>query len=88
MTMIWRYRPNFVEAMDDTQESAEFATVEDLMAIPWVVQFAQMKDFSRFSLETGNILMAECEGGRVWLVVGFLDGPFDLPKWVPVREQK
>jgi hypothetical protein len=72
-----------------------FETLDDLLAIPFVAKFTSLPDFYRFSLWREDAdrrfgvpakvrLMAECNEGRRWLVVGRIDGtPPDLPTWRP-----
>jgi hypothetical protein len=72
-----------------------FETLDDLLEIPFVANFTTLPDFYRFSLWREDAdprfgvpaqvrLMAECENGRRWWVVGRIDGtPPDLPTWKP-----
>lgn len=83
-------------------ESAEVATMEAALALPWVTRWATDPRFFRFSLswrEAGTVgprgplpvrLMAEMDGGAVWWVVAFVYGiklgAGDLPTWEPPGE--
>ena len=86
---IEQYTPASIDA---DAEIAEFTTMADLIAIPFVQKFHDDPEFFRFSLEKygiPNLLMAEFDEGRRWLVVGLITGdPPDLPAWEPVRTTK
>lgn len=62
-------------------KEAEFASLEELLEIPWVKLATMRPGFHRFSL-WGTRLMAEFQQGRFWYVVGHLDQPVD---GLPVR---
>lgn len=88
MTSIRQHIPNFVSGVDP--ETVEFKSLEELLAIPWVAQWAERtdgKDFHRFS-QSDNMLMAEYVEGYNWLVVGYLSEPVDLPMWEAKRREK
>jgi hypothetical protein len=59
----------------------EFDTLDELLAIPWVKNFSDLKTFYRYSV-SGKCLMAEYRGGREWWVIGLLrHNDIELPKW-------
>jgi len=75
---IRQYRPAFFEGFET--ETAEFSTIEELEAIPFVKRHTNAADHHRLSLTRDNTLMAEFQGGKRWLVVGFItEGRPDLP---------
>lgn len=79
MNEILQYRPAFFEGFEN--EVVPFKTVEQLLSIPWVSNFAASPNFYQFSLSNNN-LMAEYRGGREWWVVGIVKNPqIPLPKW-------
>ena len=62
-------------------QEAEFDSLAELMAIPWVKQWTDDKDFFRFSISNEHHLMAEIHSGKKWWVVGYLTNyQLDLPK--------
>ena len=76
---IRQYRPAFFEGFEN--ETVQFNTLEEMLAIPWVKNFAANPDFYRFSISDRH-LMAEYRAGREWRVVGFLRDPnVGLPAW-------
>lgn len=84
---IRQYRPAFFEGFEI--ETAEFSTVEELESIPFVKRHTNAGDHHRLSLTKDNTLMAEFEGGKRWLVVGFIaEGRPDLPLAVFEEESK
>jgi hypothetical protein len=75
---IRQYRPAFFEGFET--ETVEFSTIEELEAVPFVKRHASAADHHRLSLTKDNTLMAEFQGGKRWLVVGFItEGRPDLP---------
>ena len=79
---ITQYRPAFISGFEN--EVVAFATADDLLAIPFVENFTTLPDFHRFSLwrDAQVYLMAECDDGYRWWVVGRIDGASpDLPTW-------
>lgn len=85
---IKQHRPAFFSGFEN--EVVSFDTLEELLAIPFVANFAQDMDhpFHRFSIDgDGRTLMAEYDDGYVWWVVGFIDDAsgLDLPMWQPRR---
>lgn len=90
MNQITQYLPAYVETMGEPAPCAEFKTVAELEAIPFVARWkvsADGNEFHRFSLSE-NCLMAELNGGRNFHVVGFIKHPsaLDLPTWTaPAR---
>lgn len=78
---IRQYRPSFFEGFGN--ETVAFDTVEQLVEIPWVKNFATDKDFHQFSMSDKS-LMAEYDGGKRWMVCGTLKNPVEgLLKWEP-----
>lgn len=83
---IRQYRPAFFEGFEN--ETVEFDTLEELLAIPWVHSWSEQKaipeteegGFDRYSKSDGH-LMAELKGPRAWWVIGFIKHPdlVDLP---------
>jgi len=88
---IEQHIPESIET-DDPPIIAQFITLAELVAIPFVANFQAEPNFFRFSIEKYGIhalLMAEFDTGRRWLVVGLITGPQpDLPAWEPVRTTK
>ena len=85
---ITQHRPAYFTGFEN--EVVHFTTAEDLLRIPFVANFRTLEQFHRYSLwiEDGRPvgLMAECDEGRRWFVVGFIKGqPPSLPTWKPVR---
>lgn len=81
MNEIKQHRPAFFDGFEN--ETVPFDTLEELMAIPWVVSFALAAEFHGFSVYDNHALIAEYRGGERWWVVGFLKNPVDgLPKLV------
>lgn len=64
---------------------AEFDTLEELLAVPFVAHWKSNPGFHRFSMnvEVGlSYLMAEYHNGKEWWVVGYLSGSIPgLPRW-------
>jgi hypothetical protein len=83
MNRIKQHLPGFV---DGEPQEANFDTVEDLLAIPWVGFFKQRPSFMRFS-KSRELLMAEMRDEH-W-VVGYIKEPdrVDLPLWQGHRKQ-
>ena len=97
MIILRQHIPAFCDGVEPKMATA--ATVEELLAVPWVAAYARdqlvgtsdgkeplMRKFYRFSMKDG-LLMAEHSRGRYWWVVGRLrsDEPIALPRWVPVE---
>lgn len=79
MNKIRQHVPGWIEGVEP--KTAEFDTLDALLAIQWVAFWKGRHDFYRFSLDK-NRLMAECQKGRIWHVVGYLEESVDgLPKW-------
>lgn len=79
MNEIRQHRPAFFEGWEN--ETIQFDTLEELLAIPWVKNFSAHGNFHQYSV-SGNHLMAEYRGGREWWVVGTLKHDVEgLPKW-------
>lgn len=81
MSYISQHIPAFVET-DSAPERAEFASLAELLAIPFVARWASDPDFYKFSIRDGHLL-AEQRGGRSWWVIGRVsdDAPDCLPRW-------
>lgn len=76
---IRQHRPAFFEGFKN--ETVEFDTLEELLAIPWVKGFSKAGPFHQYSVSANN-LIAEYRGGREWWVVGYLKDPdIGLTKW-------
>ena len=87
MPKICQYFPSFFEGF--TPIVQEFKTRDELLAVPFVAQFAKDSRFHRYSV-AGKTLMAEYENGQRWFVVGTLESVAEasdlgLPKWGPPR---
>jgi hypothetical protein len=84
MNEIREHVPQFVEGV--TPRRVEFEMLEQLLAIPWVAEFRDLRTtghlFYRFS-KSGGKLMVECDKGDWWWVVGHIKHPelVDLPEW-------
>lgn len=81
MNEIVQHIPAFVDYRE-APPRAEFSTLAELLAIPWVKRYADTaEDFHQFSL-SGTHLIVESRGGHHWWVVGYLRHPVDgLPEW-------
>lgn len=76
---IKQYRPNYYSGFDN--EEADFNSVDELLNISWVKNFSNDRSFYRYSV-SDDTLMAECNNGYDWYVVGILDSPVSgLPNW-------
>jgi hypothetical protein len=76
---IKQYRPNYYSGFEE--EEVEFNSVDELLNISWVKKFSDDNSFYRYSI-SDECLMAECNNGYDWYVIGMLDTPFSgLPKW-------
>jgi hypothetical protein len=77
---ITQYRPSYYSGYDNKE--VEFNTLDELLNISWVKSFSDDESFYRYSCSDG-LLMAECNKGYDWHVIGSLDCPFvsGLPKW-------
>lgn len=83
MNQIKQHRPAFFEGWEN--EVVDFESKDDLLAIPFVSNFATQPGFHQFSFGN-NLLMAEYQEGRKWWVVGYLKEPVaGLSEWVPVE---
>lgn len=82
---IRQHVPNFVDIPPAPEE--EFNSPEELLAIPWVVNFKGLRGdkfdkFVKSKHRDSYLLMATYENGKHWWVVGYLDGePNFLPEW-------
>jgi hypothetical protein len=77
---IIQYRPNYYSGYENKE--VEFSTLEELLNISWVKSFSDDEYFYRYSCSDGY-LMAECNKGYDWHVIGSLSCPSisGLPKW-------
>ena len=84
---ITQYRPSYYSGYDN--EEVNFNTLDELLNISWVKRFSDDEDFYRYSCSDG-LLMAECNKGYDWHVIGSLDCPFvsGLPKWKAKERRK
>lgn len=64
---IRQYRPDFFEGFNN--ETAQFNTLDEMLAIPWIKNFAAIQGFYRFRIDRDH-LIAEYREGREWWVVG------------------
>ena len=93
MNRIMQNIPAFVET-GEPPGGAEFATLAELLAVPFVARWKENTGFIRFS-KSEECLMAELgpstrnPEGAYW-VVGFLRDPaaVDLPKWIETESQR
>jgi len=88
MNNIRQHRPAYFTGFDN--ETVQFETADQLLAIGFVCNFRTVENFHRFSVAlsefNGALLMAEYNDGKKWWVVGYLkDDVPELPRWVPVR---
>jgi hypothetical protein len=80
---IVQHVPAFVDA---EPQRAEFDTLDELLAVPWVAQWQDPKttghQFCRFCISE-ELLIVEADEGRWWWVVGRLSHPerVQLPPW-------
>ena len=96
MNVAHQYRPAYFSGVENLD--VPFDTIDELLAIPFVANFAKNPTFYRFSVlnEDGGwngwngrayppktTLMAEFEDGKVWRVVAFCDERVNLPEWHP-----
>lgn len=84
MNSITQHVPTFVDDRGPLK-SAEFETITELLAIPWVAQWAETMNgqpFHQFS-KVDHHLMAEHAEGHTWWVVGYITDPgsVELPTW-------
>lgn len=87
---IKQHRPGFVEGYEDLE--ADFSSVEELKAIPWIARWAQEPGFHVFSiygsqLSGDYLLIAEFKGDDPkWWTIGFLSEDIkELPRWQPTK---
>jgi hypothetical protein len=85
MPTIKQHRPNFFSGFENKIKS--FETLEELLAIDFVQNFANQDNFHQFSVEEiGNMLMAEYDGGATWYVVGYFSNDVSVSGGDIVRE--
>lgn len=78
---IWQHIPNFADGVEPADGA--FGSLDELLAIPFVVRWAETPGFVRFSLTDQHHLMAEMSDGKYWVVGRLTDPPaLDLPVWV------
>jgi hypothetical protein len=98
---IKQYRPSFFSGFEN--EDIEFNSVEELLAIDWVKNFANESNqpqpkFHQFSIselehpsdELKYLLMAEYKEGTEWYVVGYINATEiinTLPTWKPKESE-
>jgi len=84
---ITKHIPTFC---DVESKSAEFSTVEELVAIPFVASFAKDKSFSGYAISEDRLMATYRNDGGWWWVVGYLSNPekVDLPVWEPNKPGK
>lgn len=88
MPTIRQHIPSFIGSGPDAQQ-ADYRTVSELLAIPFVARWATDSNFHRFSQsqlwKDGQvILLAEQDGGKKWWVIGYLSEPINaanMPLW-------
>lgn len=86
MAEILQYKPAYFTGFD--KKTVEFSTIEQLKEIPFVKDFAQLKNFHQFSYskmaQDRYALMAEYKEGYEWWVIGYMDDAKlaeQLPEW-------
>lgn len=81
MNRIIQHTPAFVDRRDPPPR-ADFSTMDELCAIPFVKQWLDDKDYGTLAQDTGS-LMAVSRGGSRWWVIGNFKEPVDfIPQWV------
>lgn len=82
--------PNYVSGIEPQEITGD--TIDVLLQPDWVQRWAQYPEFHRFSVATKDrgdqpLLMAELQHGKLWQVVGYLEG-YDggLPEWKPWKQ--
>lgn len=86
MNTIKRHRPSYFTGFED--QIVKFDTVDELLQIGFVANFASQENFFRFSVTDEN-LMAEYNEGYTWWVVGWFEQPIEgLPQWKPKYRDK
>lgn len=93
MNQITQHIPTFVDYRE-AHPQAEFITLAELEAVPFVAKWKDRPHFLRFS-KSRNALMAEFSpsdekpSGSYW-VVGFLGDPtsVDIPEWIETEAQR
>lgn len=88
---IKQHIPGFCEGYEDLE--AEFNSVEELKAIPWIARWSQEPDFRLFSiygsqLSGDYLLIVEFSGSDPkWWTIGFLSEDIKaLPRWQPTKK--
>ncbi len=80
MAIFRHHIPNSIAI--DRPADVEYASLEELLAIPVVVRFQSKENFYRWSVSKDQ-LIAELDEGYKWWVVGFITETFSLPPWEP-----
>jgi len=66
-----------------------FSSKEELLAYPMFTCHSETPVFHQFSLQEGDALMLEEDEGKVWLLLGMIEGTEEeikrlgFPEWVP-----
>lgn len=82
MNRLTQHIPSSVDYRE-APPSATFTTYEELLAIPFVKQWADDKSYGSFA-QSDEHLMAVSPSGDKWFVVGYLLSAVDwLPIWQP-----
>ena len=73
------------------EEHAEFNSLDELLAIKWIVSFKEQNEFFQYSISREQWLMAEFKEGREWWVIGYFPKAFSelaewFPKWTPKKK--
>jgi len=90
MNRIIQHIPSFID-VNKKLEWINFNTIEELLNIPFVKQWAKPmdgKDFLCFALY-GNYLLVIHDDGFHWWTVGYIENSssIDLPKWIGGKYQ-
>ena len=94
MATIIQYIPAFFSGFPRKEET--FESQEELLSIPFVRGFSEHENgakdeyFHQYSINIrNNNLMAECDNGKKWYVIGSIDDVtmLTLPEWEPVYEE-
>lgn len=91
MATIIQHIPAFFSGIEP--DIVKFDTQDELLEIDFVKNYSVDKRFGeetrdeyfhQYSLD-GDKLMAECNGGKCWFVIGFIDDTsnLNLPEWIP-----
>ena len=92
MAKIKKYRPGYFSGFKS--EVIEFSSLNEMLAIDWVRDFSNDKNFYRFSISNTldenykYNLVAEYESGYAWWVVGCVDSDIDIVNELPIFNPK